>query len=157
MGRVDYNVILDCLPYSTLVFFVTGACGLKSPLCYGRSGAWLVSRGHGTIAAGALLSAIHDQVLLLHHLVCLLHCLRCYSKPLQCAHCSGSHGSSPAGFSCTSCSRDIAIVPVYSVYLNPVLTSWGTSKCVVLGMIFILVGAYGPEPFMQFTCKVTLK
>ena len=100
------------------VTLVTGACGLKSPFCYGRSGAWLVSRGHGTIAAGALLSAIHDQVLLLHHLVCLLHCLRCYSKPLQCAHCSGSHGSSPAGFSCTSCSPDTTIVPVYSVYLT---------------------------------------
>ena len=39
--------------------------------------------------------------------------------------------------------------------LNPVLTSWGTSKCVVLGMIFILVGAHGPEPVMQFTCIVT--
>ena len=32
-GRVDYNVTLDCLPDSPLVFFVTGACGLKSPLC----------------------------------------------------------------------------------------------------------------------------
>ena len=48
-------------------------------------------------------------------------------------------------------------VPVYGVCLNPVLTSLGTSKCVVLGMIFILVGAYGPELVMQFTCLVPLK
>ena len=40
----------------------------------GLVGAWLVSVGHGKISAGAVLCAIHDQVMLLHLLVCLLQC-----------------------------------------------------------------------------------